>query len=320
MPKKITYSVIIPLFNEEESLVPLWEEIKVAMTNLGGSWELIFANDGSTDGSRQVIEKIAKDNANVRVVNLHHNQGKSAVLMASFQRVQGDIVITMDADLQDDPHEIPKLLAKLNEGYDLVSGYKKDRHDPIHKTIPSHIFNALIRWTTHTPLHDINCGFKMYRRPVIDSLYLYGELYRFIPVLADSEGFSLAEVVVNHRARKFGKSKFGISRFTRGLFDLMTITFRTRFLKRPLHFFGSLGVITLLAGFIICIYMTYVKFAQHVSIGRRPLLMLGVLLIISGIQLVCTGLLAELITFYNQRNELRLKAELAKHLLKDDNS
>lgn len=315
---KSSYSIIIPLYNEQESLDPLWQEIKQVMTKFGGNWDLIFVNDGSTDGSEKVIKNIAKSNSNARAINLGYNQGKSAALMAGFAAAQGEIVITMDGDLQDNPIEIPRLVKELNSGYDLVSGYKKERHDPIHKTFPSRIFNALIRLVTGTKLHDINCGFKVYRRSVIEDLYLYGELYRFIPVIAASYGARISELAVDHRARKFGKSKFGVSRFMRGLFDLLTVIFRIKFLKRPLHFFGTIGGTFLAIGLIACIYLSYIHFVHHASIGDRPLLLLGVLLIISGIQLICTGLLADIITFYHQRQELRLISEKAKRRLSKD--
>ncbi len=299
----MSYSIIIPVYNEEESLPTLFSEIKKVIIRDLKSFELIFIDDGSTDKSLKVIEEI-KNRAElpVKIISLRSNQGKSAALMAGFRQASGDFIITMDADLQDDPKEIWPLIDKLNEGYDLVSGYKKNRHDPINKTIPSRIFNYLVRKTTGVSLHDINCGLKIYRQEVTRSLILYGELYRFIPVLAASAGFNITEIQVNHRPRKYGKSKFGASRFVRGLLDLLTVIVQTKFIRRPLHFFGPTGILSITAGTIICLYLSYIRIFDHQSIGKRPLLLLGIFLIIAGIQIISTGIVAEIITYYYQRN------------------
>ncbi len=292
------YSVVIPIFNESDSLKILWKELVVVMNKLEPDWETIFINDGSTDTSLEILNSLAVRNKSIKVINFHKNQGKAAALQAGFQASQGEVVITLDADLQDDPKEIPKLMVTLNQGYDLVSGHKKNRHDPLSKTIPSYFFNALIRQTSGVQLHDINSGFKVYRRNVVKKLSIYGELYRFIPLLAVNEGFKVTETVVNHRQRQFGKSKYGASRMLRGFLDLFTMAFLTKFIKRPLHLFGTIGLMFLMLGIGISIYMTYLHFVLSQSVGDRPLLLFGILFIIAGIQLLSTGLIAELITYY----------------------
>ncbi|HUV71509.1 MAG TPA: glycosyltransferase family 2 protein [Clostridia bacterium] len=285
-------SIVVPVFNEKESLEELCQRIKQVLKN--HKFELIFIDDGSTDSSGDLIEKFRESDSRVRTVHLRRNQGKSKALMMGFAAAKGEIIVTLDADLQDQPEEIKKLLLKLKEGFDLVCGWKKKRNDPFLKVIFSHFFNWLVNLTTQTNLHDINCGLKVYRREVIENLNLYGDLYRFIPVLAAKEGFRVTEVEVSHASRRYGTSKYGISKFIRGFFDLFTILFLTNFKTRPLHLFGFLGGLMIGLGIVICFYLTILWFSGQV-IGSRPLLFLGILLIITGIQLFTSGLLAELI-------------------------
>jgi glycosyltransferase involved in cell wall biosynthesis len=305
---KLKYSIIIPVFNEEDSLKPLWKQLKPIIATLG-SWEVIFINDGSRDSSLKILKELQASEPGIELIHFSQNQGKAAALQAGFHRAQGEIAVTMDADLQDDPKEIPKLIMTLGEEFDLVSGWKKDRKDPWHKTIPSFFFNGLIRLVSGVKLHDINCGFKAYKKDVIKNLTIYGEIYRFIPILAVHNGFRVGELPVKHHPRKFGKSKYGISRFIRGLLDLFTVLFLTKFMKRPLHLFGPIGIFLFAAGFLICLHLSYAHFVWNETIGDRPLLLLGVLFIILGIQLVFTGLLAELVTYYAQSNKIKQKGE-----------
>lgn len=288
-------SVVIPVLNEEAALPLLYEELRAALDSLGRLWEIIFVDDGSTDGSFAVIERLHQADGRVRAIQFRRNFGKAAALAAGFAAVRGTIVVTMDADLQDDPAELPALLSKLDEGFDLVSGWKHPRRDPWTKTWPSRLWN----WTTALlgglRLHDFNCGFKVYRRKVIQELDLYGELYRYIPVLAHWRGFRVTETPVHHRPRRFGQSKFGASRFMRGLFDLLTVVFLTQYTTRPLHLFGWAGLATFGVGFAINLYLTVLWF-QGQGIGHRPLLTLGVLLITTGVQFFSFGLLAEMLT------------------------
>ena len=256
---------------------------------------MIFVDDGSTDGSMAVLSELAAETTNVVVVRLRRNFGKAAALQAGFLEAQGDVVVTIDADLQDDPAEIPQLLAKLDEGFDLVSGWKTRRNDPWTRRLFSRMFNRATAVISGVRLHDVNCGLKAYRAEVLKGIRLYGELHRFIPVLASYNGFRVAEIPVNHRARQFGRSRYGSERYLRGFFDLLSVTFMGRYRHRPLHLFGGLGVLMGAVGFVVLLYLTVVKIWGH-SIGQRPLLTLGVLLVVVGIQLVSLGLLSELIT------------------------
>ncbi len=302
------YSVIIPAYNEAESLTPLWDELSGAMKNLGEAWEAIIVDDGSTDTSPDIIKSLADKHSEITSIRFIKNKGKAAAIQAGFDAAKGKIVITLDADLQDDPSEIKRLVAKLEEGYDLVTGYKADRQDPFHKTIPSFFFNGMIRWLSGVPVRDINSGLKVYRSEVTKEMQIYGDQHRFIPILAHAAGFKVTEVPVNHRPRQYGKSKYGFSRFTRGFLDILTVTFLTRFLKRPLHLFGSIGLIFFLLGVIFSGYLSFIHFAYGQSIGDRPLLLLGILLILAGIQLISTGLIAELLTYYRQQELHQLTA------------
>lgn len=291
-------SVVIPLYNEKDSLEPLYEELTSTLGSIDCHYEIIFVNDGSTDGSSDILTRLCEADPRITAIHMRRNFGKAAALAEGFKAVNGDIVFTLDADLQDDPGEIPNFLAKLTEGFDMVSGWKFRRLDPISKTLPSKLFNKVASMTTGVQLHDFNCGFKAYRREVIEHVNIYGELHRYIPALAFGSGFSVAEIKVNHRSRKFGKSKYGIARFSRGLLDLLTVLFITRYTKKPLHLFGSLGLMLLLAGTVINTYLAAI-WIGGAAIGQRPLLMLGVLLMILGVQFVSHGLLAEMVAHQN---------------------
>jgi glycosyltransferase involved in cell wall biosynthesis len=299
----IDLSVVVPLFNEVESLPDLYAEIAAALASLDlpGAAEIIFVDDGSTDGSAKVLRDLFEADPRVRVIQFRRNFGKSAALAAGFDAASGRYVITMDADLQDVPAAIPALLAPIErDEADLVSGWKADRKDPLSKTLPSAFFNAVVRRVSGVELHDFNCGFKAYRREVLDEITLYGELHRYIPVLAHVRGFRVSEMPVPHRARQFGHSKFGPARFFRGFFDLLTVLFLTQYTRRPLHFFGLLGLITFGVGFLIDAYLAFDKLVLGQPIGHRPLLTLGVLLIIVGSQFFVFGLLGEMIAHYAQ--------------------
>lgn len=287
-------SIVVPVFNEAGSLEPLYEEIVVALGPLG-AFEVVFVDDGSTDGSISVMERLAAGHDNVRIVRLRRNFGKAAALTHGFAEARGDVIVTMDGDRQDDPAEVPKLLAKLDEGYDLVSGWKQSRQDPISKTVPSKLFNWTVRKSTGVTLHDFNCGLKAYRSDVTEHVKVYGELHRYMPVLASDLGFRVAEVKVSHRRRTSGSSKYGWRRYARGYLDLLTVLFLGRYRQRPQHLFGGIGTFMVVVGVLIDLYLTIDKFFGH-PIGQRPLLLLGTLLIIVGIQLLSLGLIAELIT------------------------
>lgn len=300
--KKEVLSFIIPAKNEEESVLVLYKEIREIIQKLGNPYEIIFVDDGSTDETFSKLEKLHKKDSHIKVIRLRGNFGKSVALQIGFDHAKGEIILTLDADLQDNPKDIPKLLQELNKGYDLISGWKKIRHDPqVGKVIPSRIVNFLTRLLTGLKIHDINCGFKAYRREVIENLNLYGELYRFIPVIAIKQNFRVGEVVIDHRSRKFGKTKYGWGRGIKGMLDLMTIVFLTGYFRSPGHFFGSLGLLSFFFGFIIGLYITYLRFATGSIQFRHPLLFLGMLLMIIGIQLLSTGLLAEMIVYSKQK-------------------
>lgn len=295
-------SVVVPLFNEEESLKPLTVEIMTAFQQLRIESEIIFIDDGSSDGSLEIIKELAKTNKKIKYLSFRKNYGKAAALQVGFQAATGDVVVTMDADLQDDPAEIPNLLLKLDEGFDLVSGWKKKRLDPFIKKHTSKFYNYFTRLLTGIKIHDSNCGLKAYRKEVVDSISIYGELHRYIPVLAHFKGFKISEIVVNHQPRKYGKTKYGISRFFKGYVDLITVVFTTRYIKRPLHFFGLLGSVSAFIGFVINAYLTYEWFVYEISLSKRPLLFLGMLLIIVGVQLFSIGLIGEILV-YNKHDK-----------------
>jgi glycosyltransferase involved in cell wall biosynthesis len=292
-------SVVVPLLDEEPTLEPLYEELQAALTPTGIEWEVVFVDDGSTDGSYRELVRLHAAHLNIRVVRLRRNFGKAAALAAGIEVATGDVIVTMDADLQDDPAEIPNLLAKLDDGFDVVSGWKCDRNDPFVRRFVSRIYNTATRLATGVKLHDMNCGLKAYRAEVFEHVHLYGERHRFVPVLAHHLGFSVAEHPVNHRARTSGRSRFGIERYLRAPFDLLTIVFMGRYRYRPLHMFGGLGVIASVVGVAILGYLTIDKIGGA-GIGNRPLLLLGVLLVVVGIQLLSLGLIGEMLTSHHE--------------------
>jgi glycosyltransferase involved in cell wall biosynthesis len=288
-------SIVIPLHNEERSIALLYDELQAALEPLGQEWEAVFVDDGSVDGSFAALTRLHNANENVRVVRLRRNFGKAAALAAGFGQAGGETIVTIDADLQDDPAEIPRLLVKLDEGFDLVSGWKTRRRDPLRRRVLSRIFNWVTGRVSGLRLHDMNCGLKAYRAEVVRGLPLYGELHRFIPVLAQYRGFRVAELPVNHRPREHGRSRYGVERYIRGFLDLLTVSFIGRYQHRPLHLFGGLGLILGLIGFAILVYLTVVKALGH-AIGERPLLTLGVLLVVVGLQFFSLGLISEMLT------------------------
>jgi glycosyltransferase involved in cell wall biosynthesis len=292
-------SVVVPVYNERDALEPLLAEIEEACAGAGRTYEVVWVDDGSTDGSTEVLERLARTHGGVRLLRLRRNFGKSAALRAGLEQSRGAAVVTMDGDGQDDPAEISALLAKLEEGYDVVSGWKQHRRDPLFKRWGSRVFNRLTARLSGVPLHDVNCGLKAYRGPAIRALELYGEQHRLIPVLGFQRGWRVAELPVRHRPREQGRSKFGPERYARGLLDLLGVVFIGRYQYRPLHLFGGAGLISLFAGVLVCAYLTIEKLSGA-AIGNRPLLVLGVLLIIAGIQLFTLGLVGEMITATRQ--------------------
>jgi glycosyltransferase involved in cell wall biosynthesis len=297
-----TLSIVVPAKNEEESLPLLVARIVQVCTASGLALrDIVLVDDGSTDNTWAVMSQLAADNATVQAIRLRRNFGKATALMVGIGACAGDVVITMDADLQDDPDEIPRFLEMLDAGHDLVSGWKKERLDPLSKTLPSRLFNRVTARISGVRLHDFNCGFKAYRREIFDSVDLYGELHRYVPVLAHALGYRIGELPVRHHARRFGKSKYGVARYLRGFLDLLTVVMLTRFAYRPGHLFGGLGSLFLIGGGAVLAYLTGLKLFTGASIGGRPLLLFGVLVVIVGMQLVLFGLLAELIISRTQR-------------------
>jgi glycosyltransferase involved in cell wall biosynthesis len=297
MPRRV--SVVVPLLNEEATIALLYDEVQAALEPVEGEWEIIFVDDGSTDGSYRELVRLHAAYPNVRVVRLRRNFGKSAALRAGFDAARGDVVVTMDADLQDDPAEIPHLLEKLDEDYDVVSGWKCDRHDPRVRRVVSRIYNGVTAVVTGVRLHDMNCGLKAYRAEVVANVRLYGERHRFVPVLAHHAGYRVTELPVNHRPRLNGRSRFGIERYLRAPFDLLTIVFMGRYRYRPLHLFGGIGFGLGVMGFAILLYLTAIK-VGGASIGGRPMLLLGILLVVVGLQLFSLGLIGEMVTSHNE--------------------
>jgi dolichol-phosphate mannosyltransferase len=288
-------SVVVPVFNEERSVALLLDELRSALEPLDLPWEAVFVDDGSTDGSFAALTRLHAQTDNVRVVRLRRNFGKAAALAAGFAQARGEVIVTLDGDLQDDPAEIPRLLVKLEEGFDLVTGWKTRRRDPLSRRLLSRVFNRVTGWVSGVRLHDMNCGLKATRAEVVRGLPLYGELHRFLPVLAHQRGYRIAELPVNHRPRNYGRSRYGLERYVRGFLDLLTVSFIGRYRHRPLHLFGGLGLLLSTIGVGTLIYLTVVK-AQGHAIGQRPLLILGVLLVVVGFQFLSLGLLGEMIT------------------------
>jgi glycosyltransferase involved in cell wall biosynthesis len=288
-------SFVIPLLNEEESLRALYEAIKDVAQPLPGNHELIFVDDGSMDGSVSVLQDLYRaDPEHVRVIQFRRNFGKTAALSAGFAQVRGEIIVTLDADLQDDPNELPKLLDKLDEGFDLVGAWRAHRQDNVSKRLPSRIANTTVSTLTGLHLHDINCGFKVYRREVVQDLKLYGELHRYIPVLAHWKGYRVTEVQVTHHPRRYGASKYGARRLARGYIDFLSVLFLTTYLKRPMHLFGMAGTIVAGLGTVIMAYLVVLWMVQG-GIGWRPLLFFGITALVVGIQLISVGLLGEML-------------------------
>ncbi|MFN8592478.1 MAG: glycosyltransferase family 2 protein [Thermomicrobiales bacterium] len=293
-------SIVIPAFNEEGNILALYQAIVAVLDPEGIDFELLFVDDGSTDGTWRAISDLAARDSRVGALRHRRNFGKARGLATGFAAATGSLVLTMDADLQDDPTEIPRFLAKLDEGNDLVSGWKQRRQDPLGKTLPSRFFNLTVRRISGVPLHDFNCGFKLYRMSVVRNIRLYGELHRFTPVLAHAEGFKVAELPVKHHPRRWGSSKYGWSRLLKGFLDLLTVTFLTEYRQRPMHVLGMPGVIALVSGGLMGLWLTAEKFITGASIGNRPLLLLSVLLVVVGVQFFGLGLLGELLVHGNQ--------------------
>ena len=299
-------SFVIPVYNEKDSLVELYEEI---ISSIGSKkYEIIFIDDGSTDGSVEILRNLTMKDNNLVLIQFYRNYGKSAALSEGFKRADGDCIVTMDADLQDNPAELDNLLLKLNEGYDVVSGWKKDRKDPLSKRIPSKFFNLVTRIFTGVKIHDFNCGLKIYRKSVIKTLDIYGGRHRYIPALAGQKKFKVSEIIVNHRPRKHGETKYGGRRFFHGFFDLISVLFLSKYIQSPLYFFGQLGLFAFTAGFIIEGYVLYLKYIEGEPFAKHfALLILGVLLIVIGIQFFSIGLIGEMIANSNQDKEARIK-------------
>jgi len=302
-------SIIIPLLNEADNLCTLYEQLTAVLASIGRTYEILFVDDGSDDASPGILEDLfRRDAAHVRMLQFRRNFGKTAALSAGFSHAQGQVIITMDADLQDDPAEIPAMLAKLDEGYDLVAAWRYNRQDPLDKTLPSRLFNLVVARSTGLRLHDFNCGFKVYRRAVTDGVRLYGELHRFIPVLARQQGFRIAELAVQHHPRRAGVSKYGAKRLLKGFIDFGTVLFLTTYLKRPSHLFGVGGVTVFGLGVLANLYLAILWVLREVwgmtsigPIGTRPLLIVAVLAMILGIQLISIGLLGEMLRYFNFR-------------------
>ena len=300
-------SVIVPVFNDVESIKELYDQLKKGLEQYTPN-EIIFVDDGSSDGSVEAIKKISELDDSVILIQFHRNYGKSAALSEGFKYANGNYVVTMDADLQDDPSEIKNLINKLEEGYDLVSGWKKDRKDPLSKRLPSKLFNFVTRIVTGVRIHDFNCGLKIYKKAVVKTLELYGGRHRYIPAMAGQKRFKVTEIIVNHRPRIYGETKYGGSRLFHGLFDLISILFLSKYTQSPMYFFGKIGLITFLTGLGIEMYVLYLKyslgdpFAKHMA-----LLMLGILIIVIGIQFFSIGLVGEMIANSNQDKESRVK-------------
>src|SRR3989344_641661 len=299
-------SVVIPINNEEESLPSLYGELYTVLKKLNANYEIIFINDGSTDKSQEVLNNLKKQDSNIKIIKFRANFGKSAALSAGFEKATKATIIMLDADLQDDPKEIPKLLNKLNEGYDLVSGWRANRSDTRVKKISSILFNGGTRLISGVQLHDFNCGLKAFTKEVASELYLHGELHRYIPVLAAKKKFRVAEVAVHHRFRKFGKSKYGFGRSWRSILDLLTTIFISDYATKPAHFFGMIGLFFLSIGVIFDGYVTLLKISTGSTQGHIPMLLAGILFILVGIQLLSTGLIAEMITHYNRKSRTEL--------------
>jgi glycosyltransferase involved in cell wall biosynthesis len=299
-------SVVLPVYNERENLVPLLDELDEVLTLLGKEYEVIAVDDASRDGSVELLKGEAAKRKSLKALFFRHNSGQAAAFDAGFRSASGDVVITMDADCQNDPHDIPPMLAKLDEGFDLVTGWRKNRKDGlVLRKMPSRVANLMIRRLTGTEIHDLGCSLKVYRRHVTDEMRLYGEMHRFISVLADGLGARIGELVVNHRPRAAGKSKYGLRRTIKVLLDLTTVWFMRRYLTKPIYVFGTLGALMLLAGSGLSVYVLYEKFADGIWAHRNPLLLIAITCFLMGTQSIGTGILAELIvrTYYESQGK-----------------
>ena len=304
---KMNVSVVIPVLNEKESLPELVRELEHSLSTYS-AWEVLFIDDGSSDGSTEWMADLCTKNSNFKLLQFYRNYGKAAALSEGFKVATGEYIITMDADLQDDPAEIPNLISKLSDGWDLVSGWKKTRHDPLNKALPSKVFIFVTRLMTGVKIHDFNCGLKGYKQAVVKSIEVYGGRHRYIPALAGQQKFKITEIVVNHRARQFGETKYGGSRMFHGFFDLITILFLNRYTQQPLHLFGMFGIGFLKVGFIVECFVLYFKYALGEPFSKHmALLMFGVMLIVIGIQFFSLGLLGELMTRSTQGQENRIR-------------
>ena len=310
-------SAVIPVLNEAESLAALYGELCEVAREHGYDLEIVFVDDGSTDGSWQEIERLAAADARVRGLRFRRNFGKAAALSAGFDAARGELVVTLDADLQDDPREIPKFLAEIDKGFDCVSGWKQVRYDPWHKVVPSRVFNGLVSLLTGVKLHDHNCGFKCYRREIFNEVRLYGELHRFVPVLAAARGWKVGEIIVNHRPRKFGQSKYGVTRIVKGFLDLLTVYFLTGFEQRPQHLLGTCGIAAFAVGLLGLTYLSitwvlanatgwnqWFPYWQFKPLHERPALLYSIGMLLLGAQFISMGFLAELFTAYYGRTSV----------------
>jgi glycosyltransferase involved in cell wall biosynthesis len=291
-------SIVVPLFNEAPTLVPLYEAVRTVCDREGLTFEIVYVDDGSEDGSLAVLTQLARQDSRVRVIRLRRNFGKAAALSTGFRAARGRAIVTMDADLQDDPDEIPRLLAKLSDGYGVVSGWKRHRHDPLSRRLASKVFNWATRRLSRVKIHDFNCGIKAYTDECAKEIAAtcYGELHRYLPVLAFYKGFSVTEMEVNHRERTNGRSRYGLERYARGFLDLLTAVFMSRYTRRPMHVFGGIGLLLFLPGSFALIWLAALKIIFGAAIGGRPLLVLGGVLCVIGLQLMLTGLVAEMIS------------------------
>jgi len=304
-------SIIIPIYNEELSINSLCEEIKTIVLDAFNQYEIIFIDDGSNDKSYEIINQLASNDASIIAIKLNRNYGKSDALNEGFKLAQYEYVATLDGDLQDDPNEIIKLVNTLDDGWDCVSGWKKNRKDPYSKTIPSFFFNKFINFFSGLKLHDLNCGIKVYRKDAIQSLNIYGGLHRYIPLLLFNNGYRVTESIVNHRSRKYGQTKYGKSRFFHGIFDFLTIYFLKKYFNKPMYFFGSIGFLLSFLGLLINLYLSILWF-QGTYIGTRPLFFLGILLIVVGIQSLSIGLIGELIVNNGRKKSKKIKEIIHK--------
>lgn len=305
-------SLVVPGLNEGESLAELARRVQSALGNVG-TYEIIFVDDGSTDDTWQRIAALNREDPNVRGVSLRRNFGKAMALTAGFRVSRAPILIMMDADLQDDPDDLPRFVEKIREGFDVVVGWKVKRQDPLNRRLLSKLFNGTVSWLTHVQLHDMNCGFKAYRREVIETVPIYGDMFRFIPALASAQGFRVGEIPITHHSRKYGRSRYGLERVLRGLFDLLSVLFLIRYSRRPMHLFGLVGLVLGGGGILINIYLS-VLWLRGIGIGSRPLLLLGVLMTITGVQFASLGLLGEFLAYQNQKRGYRDTLPVREHI------